>query len=138
MTRHTFVSRAAGLTAVGTALLGLSPALAQQSGIKIEEITVIAPWSVTKEVVSQTPAGGKEELISLTRHVYYGDLDLAKHADVMTLEKRVSDIAKTSCDQLAKMYPLSGPNPPNCAEKAAASAKAEMDKAIAAAAKAKP
>jgi hypothetical protein len=35
------------------------------------------------------------------------------------------------------MYPLSGPNPPNCAERAAASAKAQMDKIIAAAGKAK-
>ena len=138
MIRRTFAQRVARLTTVAAGVLGLSPVLAQQGGIKIEEITVIAPWSVTREVVSQTPAGGKAELISLTRHVYYGDLDLTKHADVMTLEQRVNDIAKTSCDQLSKMYPLSGPNPPNCAEKAAASAKAEMDKAIASAGKAKP
>lgn len=135
MKMRTFALRLSRLTVVG-GVWGLSAASAQQSGQKIEEITVTAPWAVTREVVSQTPAGGKVELISLTRHVYYGDLDLVKHADVMTLEKRVSDIAKNSCDQLAKMYPLSGPNPPNCAEKAVASAKAEIEKAIAAAGKA--
>jgi UrcA family protein len=138
MSRRTFAQRVARLATVAAGALGLSPAFAQQSGLKIEEITVIAPWSINREVVSQTPAGGKAELISLTRHVYYGDLDLAKHADVMTLEQRVNEIAKTTCDQLSKMFPLSGPNPPNCVEKAAASAKAEMDKAIAAASKAKP
>ena len=125
------------LMIVGVGVLGLAAAFAQQSAQKIEEITVIAPWSVAKEVVSQTPTG-KVELISLTRHVYYGDLDLAKHTDVMTLEKRISDIAKDTCEQLAKMYPVSGPNPPNCVEKAAASAKAETDRVIAAAAKARP
>jgi len=136
MTRHTLASGVACLTIVGGGVLGVSVASAQQTGQKVEEITITAPWAVTKEVVSRTSTGAKTEEISLMRHVYYGDLDLAKHADVMTLEKRVNDIAKESCDQLAKMYPLSGPNPPNCAEKAAASAKAEMDKVIAAAAKA--
>jgi UrcA family protein len=137
MSRHTF-AHVARFSIVAAGALGLSPAFGQQSGIKIEEITVIAPWSVNRQVVNQTPAGGKTELVSLTRHVYYGDLDLAKHADVLTLEQRVNEIAKTTCDQLSKMYPLSGANPPNCVEKAAASAKPEMDRAIAEAGKAKP
>lgn len=134
MISRNFTIRAASLVTIGASVLGLCAASAQQSGQKIEEITVTAPWSVGKEVVNQTPTG-KDELVSLTRYVYYGDLDLAKHADVMALEKRVSDIAKESCDQLAKMYPLSGQNPPNCVEKAAASAKPQMDKLIAAAGK---
>jgi UrcA family protein len=124
------------LTAVGGGVFALSSAFAQKSGEKVEEITVTAPWSVAKEVESRTSTGGKVELISLTRHVYYGDLNLANHADVMTLEKRISDIAKESCDQLAKLYPLSSPNSPNCVEKAAASAKAQMDKVVATAGKA--
>lgn len=136
MISHNLPTRSASLGIIGASVFGLCAAFAQQSAQKIEVITVIAPWSVNKQVVNQTPAG-RDELISLTRHVYYGDLDLAKHADVMTLEKRVSDMAKESCEQLAKMYPLSGPNPPNCVEKAAASAKPEMDKLIAAAGKAK-
>ena len=136
MNKHALALRLACLTAVGGAVSALPTAFAQQSGQKVEEITVTVPWAISKEVVGRTPTGGKEELISLTRHVYYGDLDLAKHADVMTLEKRVSDVAKDSCDQLAKMYPLSGPNPPNCVEKAAASAKAQLDKIVAAAGKA--
>ena len=132
MTTHTLALRVACLTAVGGGVFALSSAFAQ----KVEEITVIAPWSVTKEVESRTSTGGKVELISLMRHVYYGDLNLANHADVMTLEKRISDIAKESCEQLAKMYPLSSPNSPNCVEKAAASAKAQMDKVVATAGKA--
>jgi len=128
MTSHSSSLRGACLGTVAGAVVSLSTAFAQQSGQKPEVITVTAPWVVTKEVVSQTPAGGKVEQISLTRHVYYGDLDLAKHADVMTLEKRIGDIAEESCDQLAKMYPISGPNPPSCVDKAAASAKAQIEK----------
>jgi len=134
VSKNSLAIHAASLLTVAAGLFGVFTASAQQSGQKIEEITVTAPWSVGKRVVNQTPTG-KDELVSLTRYVYYGDLDLAKHADVMTLEKRVSDIAKESCDQLAKMYPLSGQNPPNCVEKAAASAKPQMDKVIAAAEK---
>jgi UrcA family protein len=132
--RH-FGLRVTSLVTIGASALGSCAAFAQQSAQKVEEIIVTAPWSLGRQVVSQTPTG-KEELVSLTRYVYYGDLDLAKHADVMTLEKRVSDIAKESCEQLAKMYPVSGTNPPNCVEKAAASAKPQMDKLISAAGKA--
>jgi UrcA family protein len=136
MTKHTGALGMTCLTAATSVIWAFSPAFAQQSGGQIEEIVVTAPWAVTREVVNRTPRGDRTELISLSRRVYYGDLDLAKHADVMMLENRVMDIAKDSCDHLAKMYPLSGRNDaPNCVEKAVASAKQQMDKVVAAAGK---
>jgi UrcA family protein len=106
---------------------------AQQSEQRLEEITVVAPRLVTRESVGRTASGGKVELILLTRHVSYADLNLAMHADVLQLEQRVNDVAKDSCEQLAKMYPLSDPNTPDCVREAVANAKAQMDAAVSAA-----
>jgi UrcA family protein len=120
--------------ATGTGLLtGSGVALGQ--GNKLEEIVVVAPRAVTRTVVGRTSTGGKVEEISLTRHVPFADLDLSRHADVMELEKRVADVAKESCEQLAKLYPLSPPDAPDCVKAAQAGAKDQMDKAVAAAAK---
>jgi UrcA family protein len=108
-------------------------ARAQQAST-LQEITVVAPRLVTRDA-GRTAAGSKVELISLTRHVVYGDLNLTLHNDVMALEKRVNDVAKESCDTLAKMYPLSDPNTPNCVEQATKEAKKQIDQLATAAAK---
>jgi UrcA family protein len=105
-----------------------------QQGNTLEEITVVAPRLVTR-TEGRTPVGGKVELISLTRHVVYKDLNLTVHNDVMALEKRVNDVAKEACDTLAKMYPLSDPNTPNCVEQATKDAKKQVDQVVAAAGK---
>jgi UrcA family protein len=121
------------LVLVTGSLLAGGAAIAQESRETLEEITVVAPRLVTREVVGRTAVGGKVELISLTRRVNYADLNLENHADAMELEKRIDDTARESCDQLAKMFPLSDPNTPNCISEAVASAKAQKDKAVAAA-----
>jgi hypothetical protein len=54
----------------------------------------------------------------------------------MALEKRVNDVAKEACDTLAKMYPLSDPNTPNCVEQATKDAKPQIDRVVIAATKA--
>lgn len=123
-----FLSLFAGFVITGTAT-------AQQAGQGLEEITVVAPRAVTRTTVGRTNVGGKVELISLTRRVDYSDLDLAEHSDVMELQKRIDDIAKESCQDLAKLYPLSDPKTPDCVKEALASAKPQLDKAVMAAAK---
>lgn len=120
------VSLLAGLTVSG-------PAVAQKASQTLEEITVVAPRTVTRKTVGRASDGAKIELISLTRRVDYSDLDLAAHADVMTLQKRIDDIARQSCDDLAQMYPLSDDRTPECVRQAVASAKAQVDQAVAAA-----
>lgn len=117
----------AGLTVQG-------PTAVAQGSSSLDEITVVAPRLV-KRTVGRTAVGAKVELISLTRHVVYTDLNLARHADVMTLEQRVNDVAKEACEQLAQMYPLSDPNTPNCVEQALRSAKGQIDEVVAAAEK---
>ena len=116
-----------------------------QHHFRINADTRIEPHTVlvlagTREQLDEYDAlfeavGAKVELISLTRHVVYTDLNLARHADVMTLEQRVNDVAKEACEQLAQMYPLSDPNTPNCVEQALRSAKGQIDEVVAAAEK---
>jgi UrcA family protein len=123
-------------TSIGfLAMLASSTLCAQQSEQRLEEITIVAPRLVMRETVGRTSSGGKVELISLTRHVGYEDLNLTMHADVLTLEQRVNDVAKDSCEQLAKMYPLSDPNTPDCVREAVANAKTQVDAAVSAAGK---
>lgn len=122
----------AGIATSGGALLAQ-----QTAGDGLQVITVTAPRLVTKQVVGRTAgtAGGEAELISLQRRVSYVDLNLALHADVMQLEARINDAAKQSCDELAKMYPLSDPKTPDCVREAVGAAKAQLDAVVAAASK---
>src|SRR5512143_3103118 len=131
MTRNAWALPATCLAFVAGFAIDGGTAHAQQSGTG-EEITVVAPRLVTR-TEGRSPVGAKVELISLTRHVVYKDLNLTVHNDVMALEKRVNDVAKEACDTLAKMYPLSDPNTPNCVEQATKDAKKQVDQVVAAA-----
>jgi UrcA family protein len=120
------------LTGIATGNAILAQQIEENS---LEEITVTAPRLVTKQVVGRTAAGSNVELITLQRRVSYADLDLALHANVAQLETRVNDIAKEACEDLAKMYPLSDPKTPDCVRAAVATAKPQLDAAVAAAGK---
>lgn len=133
MTSNVWALPATCLALVASLTIESGAAQAQQNGT-LQEITVVAPRLVTRQA-GRTAAGSKVELISLTRHVVYSDLNLTLRNDVMELEKRVSEVAKEACDTLAKMYPLSDPNTPNCVEQAAKDAKAQIDQLAAAAMK---
>ncbi len=128
----TITKSAVCVAAIGALATVSGAALAQDASQKtLDEITVVAPRMVTRKVVGHSDVGAKIELISLTRHVSYADLNLALHADVTTLHKRIDDIAAESCKQLARMYPLSDPHTPNCIKEAVASAKSQTDKVVA-------
>ena len=133
MTRNVWILPAASL-ALAAGVSGYGGAVSAQQTGKLDEITVVAPRLIKQES-GRTAAGSKVELISLTRHVVFSDLNLAMHNDVMTLEKRVNDVARDACDALAKMYPLSDPNTPNCVEQAVKDAKPQIDRLAASAAK---
>ncbi len=78
---------------------------AQQVAGEMEEVVVIeAP--IVRKWTERGRYGGKVEVIELRRRVSYADLDLAKHADVTTLETRIEDTAKESCETLSDMFPL--------------------------------
>ena len=133
MIRNTRVLPVACLALAAGMAIDTDAARAQEAST-LQEITVVAPRLVRREA-GRTAGGGKVEMISLTRHVVYGDLNLTLHNDVMALEKRVTEVAKESCDTLAKMYPLSDANTPNCVDQATKEAKAQIDKAVTAAVK---
>jgi UrcA family protein len=109
-----------------------APAVAQRVGDPIFTITVTAPRLVRQEV-GRTNSGAPVEMISLTRRVDYKDLDLKQHASVAELETRVNEVAKEACDQLARVYPLSDPQTPDCVKAAVDKAMAQVRDAVAAA-----
>jgi len=130
----------------GTAILALAgigfvipagPAVAQQANEKMEEYIVVgAPIERHRVVGRSSTTGADIEEIELTRQVSYADLDLCKHADVMTMETRIENTAEESCKELSDMFPL---NPSNrteiasCTRKAVDGAKQQLQKAITAA-----
>jgi UrcA family protein len=90
------------MSLVGGLLLVDAPARAQQVG----EITVIAPHAVRQQV-GRTPSGVAMEVVSLSRHVRYSDLDLKTTSGKATLGARIADTAQQACSQLDTLYPAS-------------------------------
>ena len=108
---------------------------AQQVAGEMEEVVVIeAP--IVRKWTERGRYGGKVEVIELRRRVSYADLDLAKHADVTTLETRIEDTAKESCETLSDMFPLDPMDKTeirSCAKKAVNGTKEQVQAAIKAA-----
>jgi UrcA family protein len=101
-------------------------------GDPIFQITVIAPRLVRQEV-GRTNSGAPVEMISLTRRVDYKDLDLKQQVSVAELETRVKEVAEEACAQLARAYPLSDPQTPDCVKDAVQKAMVGVKAAVAAA-----
>ena len=131
MNSRTFrVSTGSMLSLAAGLLLSGGSVLAQTGNNTIEEITVVAPRQVTREPVGHTPSGGTIENISLTRRVDYSDLNLAVHADVEKLDKRVDDTAREACRQLEQLYPSAALSSPDCVRTAVNGAMMQVDKAV--------
>ena len=119
-----WMSKSLGLFGVIALVGGFASdsALAQEKvifsgGATSAEVTVIAPRLLIRKL-GRDAVGVPTEVVSLTRHVTYADLDLRKPADAQTLEKRVDDMAKVACDQLAALYPMAAPESPDCIREA--------------------
>jgi UrcA family protein len=96
------------------------------------EVTVAVP----RVVKSDAGRPGAPYDVTLTGHVSYADLDLAKTADAAALEQRVRDKALAICEQIGKDYPAATPSRAECAKLAADRAMVQVRKAIGVAAKA--
>lgn len=109
------------------ACMAWSNVLAQE----LDEI-VVEGSPIVKEGKAETasPAPGYYKVVMSSR-VSYADLDLAKPADVATLERRINEAAMVVCDKLGKAYPESGPETKECAKRAADKALAEARKVAA-------
>jgi UrcA family protein len=128
MTRHG--------AAVVAVVLAVAAGVGNEAAAQLEDaagwITVIAPRAVRQQV-GRTAGGAQLEIISLTRHVSYADLDLAMYAHVLELEKRVNEMAQTACEQLAALYPLAETETPECVRQAAEGAMTQVRQVAAAA-----
>lgn len=119
MTSRFLMSSALIKGVVGSCVLLGAEAGAQKVRVEepIFELVVVAPRLVRHEV-DRTNAGSRVELVSLTRRVSYADLDLKSHANVVELEKRIENVAKEACEQLAGVFPLSESSTADCVEDA--------------------
>ena len=101
----------AAAAAIALFAFGSQPVHAQQEGTQTtgvnEEITIVAPRVVKRKIVGRTPIGAPIEVVTLSRPVSYGDLDLATEEGRATLRKRIEDTAKKTCKELDVMYPES-------------------------------
>jgi UrcA family protein len=124
----------AATAALGVGSLGLAGSVMAQT---VGEVTVVAPH-VVRETVGRSPTGTPIEMVTLSRQVGYGDLDLTKASDVQAFKDRVNETAKQACAQIDSLYPLgmSLPDPANanCVAEAAAGGLAQVDMVMAVAA----
>lgn len=76
---------------------------------------------------------GPNEVVSVTRHVSYADLDLATQKGDWELEKRVNDAAKEVCKRLDKVQPAQRPSDLNCVKETVAKAMEQVHIVVSAA-----
>ncbi len=118
--------------------LALTTVAAAQQDKQIPQVTVQASHQhVTKKIVGRSYSGIPIELVQLTRHVGYGDLDLAATAGAAELKKRIEATAHEACKQLDNLYPLefSDTSDRQCIRDAVDGAMKQANQAIAAAEK---
>ena len=117
--------------AVGLALAS-SVAIAQQ----LSEVIVEAPR--VQRGVDKGPTGSID-LIAVTHHVSYADIDIGTASGARVLEQRVKDAAKAACAEITKLYPLAteAASSPPCEKTAVDKAMLQVRAAVEAAEKAK-
>jgi UrcA family protein len=94
------------IVALAFAMTAPAALAAQIDNDQVSQITVQASQKVKTKQVGISYTGIPIEQIQLTRHVGYGDLDLASPAGKAALDKRIKDTAKAACEQLSRLYPL--------------------------------
>jgi UrcA family protein len=117
---------------IGLGLLGGGGAFAQNEAVgpslptppDLSGVTVTAP-----RTVEQNRDGVTLQVVSMSVHVPYGDLDMRSAAGVAELDKRVAKAADYVCNSLASMYPNGYPETFFCAKQAVSDAQPQLIKA---------
>jgi UrcA family protein len=122
------------IAATGAALsVAVGMSAATLAAEELSEVLVQA-GPVTKTVVGRAYGSGAPiEKVTVDYHVSYADLDLVKHADVLTLNQRVEGAAHDACQQLDELYPLERSKQRECMSDAIHGASDQIQKAITAA-----
>jgi UrcA family protein len=127
------VSRLIHRSLIAAALAALATVgVAQQ----LPEVKVVANKPVTAH--GHTSTGRPVEVIELSRVVNYADINVASDIGAKVLKQRVSDAAKSVCDELAKVYPTGSSaelGTGSCVTDAVKAAEPQVHAAIAAAEK---
>ena len=89
-------------------------------------LTITAP-----RTVEQNRDGVTSQIVHMSVHVPYGDLDMRTPAGVAELSKRVKKAADYVCNQLQVMYPTGTPDDFYCAKQAVTDAQPQVIKASA-------
>ena len=108
------------MIAMGPLLLGVSAsriAFAQTSAPEqavtseeTEEVIIHSPYIAHQQPAPRGTAPSdfrNPELITLSRHISYHDLDLSTPSGVAVLQARIRNTAKEVCDELTRRYPKS-------------------------------
>jgi UrcA family protein len=113
---------------LGTGALSGAVIAAEQ----LQEVSVQGS-RIVRQVVAYSPTtGAPVESVSLTRPVQHSDLDLSTPKGAHELENRVASEAKSLCEELDKLFPLT-PSDRTCLKKATDGGMGMAQKLIAAA-----
>lgn len=108
----------AALLAAGTLLILAAPASAQGYGYENaayengvdENVTV----SVPRYAPQRSELGAPYRYISMSKGVYFGDLNLRTRSGARELKDRIGYTARMMCRQLDVRYPVTAPGSPGC------------------------
>ncbi|HUO13116.1 MAG TPA: UrcA family protein [Caulobacteraceae bacterium] len=120
------------------ALAQPAPAAPGSAAAVTESLTVIAPKVVRRETPGATQfVGAPIEVLSLSRAVNFGDLDLTKQAGVDEFRRRIMYASLAACDAIEAEYPsniyVPVPAAQNCPDRTATQAFVLADEIVAAA-----
>jgi UrcA family protein len=120
-------------SASGVAIAVMATAAMAQSSTQLPEVKVVAD----KPVVTQerTSTGKRVDMVQLSRVVGYADINIATASGAAVLRQRVSDSAKSVCEEIGRLYPLPPSGTELCIEKAMKAATPQVQAAIDAAEK---
>ena len=105
--------------------------------VVVQEVVIYARHVVRRQVGVSPGTGARIEIVSLTRHIGFSDLDVTQESGAAELRNRISTAAKESCQQIETDYPSAvyPPDPPDqdCVKSATDGAMAIAAQVIAAA-----
>jgi UrcA family protein len=96
-----------------------------------QAMEVVTVEAVREIEIGRSATGAPLKEVSIRSKVSYADLDLTTDAGAKTLEKRIRDIAASSCKEIKVDFPAAGSTVEKCVTEATNGALAQANKVIA-------